>query len=96
MLFGATAPGCSTWRKTRQEIGGFFFVWRFCWALVVLSDHGLRPNSTYNGGMRILIIEDNPDILANLYAYLEPKGHVLDPAMNGYAGLAFPASAINY
>ena len=67
---------------------------------MVLSDHGLRPNSTYNGGMRILIIEDNPDILANLYAYLyaylEPKGHVLDPAMNGYAGLAFPASAINY
>ena len=41
--------------------------------------------------MRILIIEDNPDILANLYAYLEPKGHVLDSAMNGYAGLAMLA-----
>ena len=70
---------------------GFFFVWRFCFALVVVSDDGLRPNPTYNGGMRILIIEDNPDILANLYAYLEPKGHVLDSAMNGYAGLALLA-----
>lgn len=41
--------------------------------------------------MRILIIEDNLDILANLYAYLEPKGHVLDSAMHGYAGLALLA-----
>ena len=70
---------------------GFFFVWRFCLALVVVADDGLRPNPNYNGGMRILIIEDNPDILANLYAYLEPKGHVLDSAMNGYAGLALLA-----
>lgn len=38
--------------------------------------------------MRILIIEDNPDIQANLYGFLEPKGHVLDSASNGYAGLA--------
>ncbi len=38
--------------------------------------------------MRILIIEDNPDIVANLYAYLEPKGYVLDAASHGYAGLA--------
>ena len=41
--------------------------------------------------MRILIVEDNPDILANLYAFLEPKGHVLDSAANGYAGLALAA-----
>lgn len=41
--------------------------------------------------MRILIIEDNPDILANLYGYLEPKGYVLDSAMNGYAGLGLAA-----
>ena len=41
--------------------------------------------------MRILIIEDNPDIQANLYAFLEPKGHVLDSAANGYAGLALAA-----
>lgn len=37
--------------------------------------------------MRILIIEDHPDILANLYGFLQPKGHVLDSASNGYAGL---------
>ncbi|MES2324147.1 MAG: response regulator transcription factor [Pseudomonadota bacterium] len=38
--------------------------------------------------MRILIIEDNSDIVANLYGFLEPKGHQLDCALNGYAGLA--------
>ncbi len=41
--------------------------------------------------MRILIIEDNADIVANLYAYLEPRGFVLDCAANGYAGLALVA-----
>lgn len=41
--------------------------------------------------MRILIIEDNADIVANLYAYLEPRGFVLDCAANGYAGLALAA-----
>ena len=41
--------------------------------------------------MRILIIEDNADIVANLYGYLEPKGYVLDSAANGYAGLALAA-----
>ncbi|RJG08465.1 response regulator transcription factor [Massilia cavernae] len=38
--------------------------------------------------MRILIVEDNPDILANLYGFLEPYGHTLDSATNGYGGLA--------
>jgi DNA-binding response OmpR family regulator len=38
--------------------------------------------------MRILIVEDHPDILANLYGFLEPRGHVLDSARNGYGGLA--------
>jgi len=38
--------------------------------------------------MRILIVEDNPDILANLYGFLEPKGYTVDSARNGYAGLA--------
>jgi DNA-binding response OmpR family regulator len=38
--------------------------------------------------MRILIIEDNPDIVANLFGFFEPKGHQLDSALNGYAGLA--------
>ncbi|SFV17475.1 response regulator transcription factor [Pseudoduganella namucuonensis] len=37
--------------------------------------------------MRLLIIEDNPDIVANLYEFFEPKGYVLDSAGNGYTGL---------
>lgn len=41
--------------------------------------------------MRVLIIEDNADIVANLYAYLEPKGYVLDCAANGYGGFALIA-----
>ena len=38
--------------------------------------------------MQLLVIEDNPDILANLYGYLEPLGYTLDSARNGFAGLA--------
>ena len=38
--------------------------------------------------MRVLIIEDNPDIVANLYAYLEPLGYTLDCARTGDAGLS--------
>jgi DNA-binding response OmpR family regulator len=41
--------------------------------------------------MRILIIEDNADIVANLYAFLEPRGYMLDCAANGYAGFALAA-----
>lgn len=41
--------------------------------------------------MRILIVEDNLDIIANLYGFLEPKGHLLDSATNGFAGLALAA-----
>ena len=36
---------------------------------------------------KILIIEDNPDIVANIYAFFEPKGFVLDNAHNGKSGL---------
>jgi DNA-binding response OmpR family regulator len=38
--------------------------------------------------MRALIVEDNPDILANLYGFLQPRGYVLDSARNGYGALA--------
>ncbi|MFM9880550.1 MAG: response regulator transcription factor [Burkholderiaceae bacterium] len=38
--------------------------------------------------MHVLIIEDNPDILANLYGFLEPLGYTLDSARSGYAGLS--------
>ncbi|HEX5054987.1 MAG TPA: response regulator transcription factor [Gammaproteobacteria bacterium] len=37
--------------------------------------------------MRILIIEDNRDILENVAQYLEGKGHVLDFAEDGITGL---------
>lgn len=41
---------------------------------------------------KILIIEDNPDIVANIYAFFEPKGFELDNAHNGYSGLTLASS----
>lgn len=37
--------------------------------------------------MRILIIEDDSDIAANLYDYLENRGHAVDAAPDGITGL---------
>ncbi len=37
--------------------------------------------------MRILIIEDNHDLLANLCEYLEDRGHTVDAAEDGLTGL---------
>lgn len=37
--------------------------------------------------MRILIIEDNSDLAANIYDFLEAKGHTLDAAADGITGL---------
>ena len=37
--------------------------------------------------MRILIIEDDPAIAANLYDFLEAQGHVVDAAADGVSGL---------
>jgi len=39
--------------------------------------------------MYILVIEDNPDLVANLYDYLEPRGYVVDAAYDARSGLAF-------
>lgn len=36
---------------------------------------------------RILILEDNVNLVANLFAYLEPRGYLLDTAQDGLAGL---------
>jgi len=36
---------------------------------------------------RILILEDNASLVANLFAYLEPRGYLLDAAQDGLAGL---------
>lgn len=45
--------------------------------------------------MRILIVEDNRDILANLVDYLEMKDYTVDCAQDGLAGLAL-AQANDY
>lgn len=42
--------------------------------------------------MKVLVIEDNRDIAANIADYLEPKGHVLDFATNGQHGLQLAVS----
>lgn len=39
--------------------------------------------------MRILIIEDNADIAASIYDYLEARGHTMDAAPDGVTGLHF-------
>jgi len=37
--------------------------------------------------MRVLIIEDNRDLAANMFDFLEVKGHVVDAAADGITGL---------
>ncbi len=39
--------------------------------------------------MYILAIEDNPDLVANLYDFFEARGHVVDAAYDGNSGLTF-------
>ncbi len=39
--------------------------------------------------MYILVVEDNPDLVANLYDYLERHGHTIDVAYDGASGLRF-------
>jgi len=39
--------------------------------------------------MYILVIEDNPDLVSNLYDYLEPLGYVVDAAYEARSGLRF-------
>ena len=42
--------------------------------------------------MRILIVEDNPDILANVHDYLQLKGYTVDFAQDGLGGLHLAAT----
>jgi len=44
-----------------------------------------RPDAT---GMRILVIEDQHDIAANIWDFLERRGHAVDHCADGIAGLA--------
>lgn len=39
-------------------------------------------------GLRVLIVEDQRDIAANIWDYLERRGHVVDHAADGQTGLA--------
>ena len=39
--------------------------------------------------MHLLLIEDNPDLVVNIADFLEERGHTLDIAYNGFAGLGF-------
>jgi DNA-binding response OmpR family regulator len=39
--------------------------------------------------MYILTIEDNPDLVENLYDFFEARGHVVDAAYDGNSGLKF-------
>ena len=40
-----------------------------------------------DNSLRILVIEDNPDLAANLIDYLTARGHVVDAAGDGQIGL---------
>ena len=42
--------------------------------------------------MRLLVIEDNRQLVANLFEYFEARGHVLDAAPDGLAGLHLATS----
>jgi len=39
--------------------------------------------------LHLLLIEDNPDLVANVADFLDGRGHTLDIAYNGFAGLGF-------
>jgi DNA-binding response OmpR family regulator len=44
------------------------------------------------GTARCAVIDDNPDILANIHGYLDPLGYNVDSARDGHAGLAAAVS----
>jgi len=47
----------------------------------------LPHNSVVDTPLRILVVEDNPDLAANLVDYLEAKGHLTDTTGDGISGL---------
>jgi len=42
--------------------------------------------------MRVLVIEDNEDMIENIFEYFEPRGHVMDAARDGLSGLHLAAT----
>ena len=53
----------------------------------LIAAYGMHPATEYPRVMRILVIEDNTDIAANLGDYLEDRGHTVDFAADGVTGL---------
>lgn len=41
--------------------------------------------------MKLLIVEDNPDLVANIYDFFEARGHSVDAAYDAFSGLKFAA-----
>ena len=50
-----------------------------------LHPSGVQPTGAR--ALRLLVVEDNPDILANLFAFLEPLGYTIEPARTGPGAL---------
>jgi DNA-binding response OmpR family regulator len=44
-------------------------------------------STPYTRAMRVLIVEDNRDLAANLVDYFQAQGHIVDNAMDGITGL---------
>jgi DNA-binding response OmpR family regulator len=47
----------------------------------------LRRVAFYTAAMRVLIVEDNRDLAANVVDYLQARGHIVDSALDGLTGL---------
>lgn len=54
---------------------------------VELREVGFLHNCGVETPLRILIVEDNPDLAANLVDYLDAKGHLSDTTGDGISGL---------
>jgi DNA-binding response OmpR family regulator len=48
---------------------------------------GRAPERSYTPAVRILVVEDNRNLAANVLDYLKSRGHVADVAMDGVTGL---------
>jgi len=44
--------------------------------------------------LKILVVEDNPDLAANLVDYLEARGHLVDTANDGLSGLRLAGTQV--
>jgi DNA-binding response OmpR family regulator len=54
---------------------------------LVLAGACLIHNAAMNNCLRILVVEDNPDLAANMVDYLVERGHAVDAAGDGRTGL---------